>query len=449
MTRKRTLDDVLSDDPHGLLANIEPDAPKASRGNRDAFFEAINEFVDKHGREPSLESEDNPEEYKLALNLKGVRSTPDKAAELREMDRHGLLSDEGVAEAHETASPDAGAPDRHQADHESQETPEAPREAPAPDVENVTSLADILAADPHGLLASNPEADDVYEMTHVKAVDSSRTSPDEIADRQVCEDFDFFEPLFERMRARIQSQDAKVVAFENSGDIRVGDYFFLRGQMCLVDSIEKTEEREGGEVVYRVRVVFDNGTEMYPYKHSLGRALSGQKSKGYERGQRILDPDVVADQFNGITHRSHSTGFIYALMSERDHPVIRKQRDLFKIGLTRNEIKTRLSGAERQPTYLEGPVRIAGEWQVYGANLRKVEEVLHAFFAPRRANFELIGADGKRYRPREWFNVPYSTIKKAVEAVSDDTLHLYRLDPISGEMVRKVSRPSQPNKDAQ
>ena len=203
-------------------------------------------------------------------------------------------------------------------------------------------------------------------------------------------------------------------------------------------------ERGGG---YRVRVVFDNGTEMKPYKHSLGLALLGQRSRGYERGKRILDPDVVADRFNGITHRDQSRGFIYVLRSKRPDPIIREQRDLYKVGLTARTIEDRLQGAEHQTTYLEGPVELVAEWQIYGANLRRVERLLHAFLAPRRAPFTLIDANGKRYHPREWVNVPFATIKQAAEAIMDGTLMDYRLNASTGEMLAKDRPQKQDDRD--
>ncbi|RZU99724.1 GIY-YIG nuclease family protein [Spiribacter vilamensis] len=427
-SERRTLDDLLDELPPGLLDEEKiANTSRATRGSRHAFFDRINAFIDEHGREPNANAPPGTEERSLGLNLTGARRDPTLAQELEDADRHRLLRqrvDESTQESVQRPNSEATA---------SSSADESQNKAPT----GAASLDDMLADEAFmGLLDTESDADDVFDMIHVEGIDRTRTAPDEIAERQPCEDFEFFEPLFERMRQRVAERVATVEPFHREGQIEVGDYFYLRGQMCLVDAIEDTDVREAGESVYRVRVVFDNGTEMKPYKHSLGRALLGQKSRGYERGQRILDPDIVADHFNGITHRDQSRGFIYVLRSKRQDAVIREQRDLYKVGLTARTIEDRLKGAERQTTYLEGPVELIAEWEIYGANLRRVERILHAFLAPRRAQFTLIDANGKQYHPREWFNVPFETIKQAAEAIMNGTLMSYRLNASTGELYR-------------
>ncbi|MBR2513196.1 MAG: GIY-YIG nuclease family protein [Halomonas sp.] len=434
---RKTLDELLEDLPDELLDEERLRPPsKASRSSEHEFFERINAFIDEHGREPDPKAATGSEERKLGINLKGTRRNSDLATKLRELDRHSLLSNSGRSIPAPVATANVEVSDENDltlvgGSLQEEESSKLP-------TREFSSIDEILGDDElMALLDTSADADDVYEITHVDYVDRSKRVPDEIADREICQDFEHFEPLFQRMRERIAEDAATVEPFHHSGQIEVGDYFFLRGQMCLVDSVEATENREEGEVVYRVRVIFDNGMEMTPYKHSLGRALIGHKTKGYERGQRILDPEVVEDRFNGITHRDQSRGFIYVLRSKRTDTVIREQRDLYKIGLTSRSIDDRLQGAEFQKTYLEGPIELVAEWEIYGANLKRVEKLLHAFLAPRRAAFSLIDTNGRSYHPREWFNVPFLTIKQTANAIMDNTLMEYRLNPINGDMVHK------------
>lgn len=434
---RKTLDELLEDLPDELLDEERLRSPsKASRSSEHEFFERINAFIDEHGREPDPKAATGSEERKLGINLKGTRRNSDLAAKLRELDRHSLLSISDRPIPAPVAATDSDVSDENDLTPVKGNLQEG--ETSKPPTCEFSSIDEILGDDElMELLDTSGDADDVFEITHIEYVNRSQKVPDEIADREICQDFELFEPLFQRMRERIAEGAATVEPFHHSGQIEIGDYFFLRGQMCLVDSVEATENREEGEIVYRVRVVFDNGMEMTPYKHSLGRALIGHKTKGYERGQRILDPEVVEDRFNGITHRDQSRGFIYVLRSKRTDAVIREQRDLYKIGLTSRSIEDRLQGAERQKTYLEGPVELVAEWEIYGANLKKVEKLLHAFLSPRRAVFSLIDTNGRHYHPREWFNVPYSTIKQAANAIMDNTLMEYRLNPINGDMLQK------------
>lgn len=442
---RRTLDELIDDLPEGILDQSKIEAkPRAARGSRHAFFDEINAFIDAHGREPDPAAEPGSDERRLGLHLKGARKDPDLAAELREIDRHQLLIPQNKDKSEAPASGLAPVADVGAETKNTQLSVEPQAQSGG----ELTSLDDVLGDEElMRFLNIGAEADDVFDMTHVEANTGSRAAPDEIAEREPCEDFEIFEPLFQRMRQRIKDGIATVEPFHREGQIEVGDYFYLRGQMCLVDDIEDTEIREGGEAVYRVRVIFDNGTQMRPYKHSLGRALLGQKSRGYERGQRIIDPDVFTDRFNGISHRDQSKGFIYVLRSKRQDVAIREQRDLYKVGLTARSIEDRLQGAENQTTYLEGPVELIAEWEIYGANLRKVEKLLHAFLSPRRAAFTLIGADGRQYHPREWFNVPFATIKQAAERIIDGSLMDYRLNPTTGEILRVGESPRLDDRD--
>ncbi|KKA44359.1 GIY-YIG nuclease family protein [Salinivibrio sp. KP-1] len=440
-SERLTLDELLQDLPEGLFEeeNIQK-SPRSKRASGNEFFDRINEFVDTHGREPEPSAAPGTEERILGLNLKGVRRDPDLVSQLHDADRHNLLP---VDETGNT-KPDNNTSHRPDVLESSLSIgAELKCEIDGIDdkggqIDEFSSLDEVLADDDLlGFLNMPSEADDVFEMKHIGGYQQSRKNPDEIADRELCHDFDFFAPLFHRMRGRIAEGIASIEPFQQRGQIEVGDYFFLRGQMCLVDSITAEEERESGPTAYRVRVIFDNGTEMTPYKHSLGRALTGYKSRGYEPGQRIVDPDIVADRFNGLTHRDQSQGIIYVLRSKRTDKLIREQRDLYKVGLTARSLEDRLQGAEGQKTYLEGPVEVVAEWEIYGANLQRVERLLHAFLAPRRSDFTLVDVNGRTYHPREWFNVPFLTIKRVAEAIINDTLMNYRLNPMNGELVAK------------
>mgnify|MGYP000548337209 CR=1 FL=1 len=62
---------------------------------------------------------------------------------------------------------------------------------------------------------------------------------------------------------------------------------------------------------------------------------------------------------------------------------------------------------------MQQPVDIIAEWQVYDANARSVERVLHAFFYDQRVKVSSKAADNNLYKATEWFNVPLDEIEKA------------------------------------
>ena len=93
--------------------------------------------------------------------------------------------------------------------------------------------------------------------------------------------------------------------FKNETQIAVGDFFILRGLLCLVDKVldEGTTAIRNKENP-RLRVIFENGIETNILKLSLARALYKDP-----HGQRIIaDAETVANNMVGIPHHDKATG---------------------------------------------------------------------------------------------------------------------------------------------
>ena len=91
MDKNKVLDDIFNDDPLGLL-NVK--AKKSSARTSDerlaSSFDEINDFIEKHEREP----EPNPgniTEYKLYSRLKSLREDEEKMMALEPQDKYGLF----------------------------------------------------------------------------------------------------------------------------------------------------------------------------------------------------------------------------------------------------------------------------------------------------------------------------------------------------------------------
>ena len=67
----------------------------------------------------------------------------------------------------------------------------------------------------------------------------------------------------------------------------------------------------------------------------------------------------------------------------------------------------------------------------------RFESLIHGFLAVQRLNVELIGTDGKRYRPREWFAVSLEVAKEVIVRIMDKTIVQYRMDNTTGQIVKK------------
>jgi hypothetical protein len=425
-----TLEDILDGpDPLGLLAVAAPRSrPPTSDERLIANFRQIEAFVEREGREPSAEA-NAFQEAALGTRLKAIRSNPDHAAGLAEYDRLGLLQTV-LAEMGQHSEQAPG--DTSRVPTESPPAPAVPSVSSADGerraAEEVTSLDEIFASDPLGLLDQGDES--LFTLTHVPAV-TERDTPDEIAQRTTCEDFYLFEQLFERLRRELRAREIEVVKFTRETQIREGDAFILGGMMCLVDKVgEKSEDAERFNP--RLRVIFDNGTESNLLLRSLATALYKD-----DHGRRILQHNVE-DQMRGITHRDKRSGVVYILRSLSQDPALRSVRHLHKIGYTEKSVAERIVGAERQQTYLEAPVKVVATFDCYNLNPRRFESLVHAMLHHQRINMTLKSRDGGTYHPREWFDVPLETAREVVMRIVDGTITHYRMNNTTGRLVAKT-----------
>jgi len=400
------LDDIFEDDDEELLNSRDTNqAPSQIQRLRGGFSD-INAFIDERGREPSDEGEQS--ERRLARRLAAIRQNRRKVQVLVQNDRHGLLA--SVSEQ------------------------EVPADKNFDEVsENVTSLDDIFA-DADGLLDS--ESQELFAERHVQ-FGAKKNTPDEIAQRTPCRDFDRFEGLFSGAKSEVCEGHSETVRFAKGAQIQEGDFFILDGVMCLVDKIgEKNEGVGHARHNPRIRVVFDNETESNLLLHSFARALYKDPN-----GRRILmDPDRVFDNGQGLSHHDRRKGVLYILSSKSANPELAAMRDLYKIGYTEEELEKRIAGAQRSSTYLEAPVTVEATYDCFGVSPRAVERLVHAMLSSQKLNVTLTDHQGRRYRPREWFCVDLETAKAVVERIADGTISNYRIDGVSGRLVAKSRR---------
>ena len=402
------LDDIFEDDADGLLDTPVPERAPGKADRLVQGFEEINAFVDRAGHAPWDDATVN--EALLARRLTAILEDPERRAALAAYDRHALL--QGPAfEAPATAADSDGGVDSS---------------------EEVTSLDDILADD-DGLL--DDDNSELFEARHV-SFDRNKALPDEIAQRTPCEEFWRFEPLFHEMREELKSGQSHTERFKKASYVNEGDFFVLDGVLALVDHIGENDEGAGDHHNPRIRVVFDNGTESNMLLLSFTRALYKDR-----QGRRVMtDPDRALDGMRGVTHHDRRQGTIYILRSLSAHPEIKRLPNLYKIGYTEEGLSSRISGAEKSPTYLEAPVQVVATYDCYNANPYAIERLIHAMLAGQRLNVTLKDAEGNRYRPREWFQIPLETATAVVERIADGTISQYRIDATTSRLVRKSRR---------
>ena len=390
----------FTDEDDALLAElgVEVEVKKQlSRTPREeriiAGFEEILRFADEHGRPPQHGEDRDIFERLYAVRLDRIRDLQECRDLLAPLDEQGLLAN----------------------------TP-APSASDSDDLDDDALLAELGVE-----VAKSP----LTELKHVRST-AEKKAADEVANREKCEDFATFKPLFEQVQKELDSGLRETRPFEMKAEIEKGRFFIVSGQKAYVADKGETITNEQGRTDARLRVIFDNGTESNMLMRSLQRALNKD-----DAGRRITDPSAGPLFSDQTLDGDEASGIIYVLRSKSDHPLVAENRDLVhKIGVTNMSVEKRIAGAHLQPTFLMANVELIATYELYNINRTKLENLIHRIFEPARLEIEIMDRFGRPVVPREWFLIPLFVINDAVEKIRDGTITSYRYDPHVAELKR-------------
>ena len=389
----------FTDEDDALLAElgVEVEVKKQlSRTPREerivAGFEEILRFADEHGRPPQHGEDLDIFERLYAVRLDRIRDLQECRDLLAPLDEQGLLAN----------------------------TP-APSASDSDDLDDDALLAELGVE-----VAKSP----LTELKHVRST-AEKKAADEVANREKCEDFATFKPLFEQVQKELDSGLRETRPFEMKAEIEKGRFFIVSGQKAYVADKGETITNEQGRTDARLRVIFDNGTESNMLMRSLQRALNKD-----DAGRRITDPSAGPLFSDQTIDGDEASGTIYVLRSKSDHSLVAENRDLVhKIGVTNMSVEKRIAGAHLQPTFLMANVEVVATYELYNINRTKLENLIHRIFEPARLEIEIMDRFGRPVIPREWFLVPIFAIKDAVERIKDGTISGYVYDPKQARLV--------------
>jgi hypothetical protein len=271
---------------------------------------------------------------------------------------------------------------------------------------------------------------DITTLRHVRtSVD--KHAAEEISQRQKCEDFVQFKPLFEKVQRDIEDGVRQTRPFELKAEIRPGSWFIVGGQKAYVSEVGDIFTNEQGRTDARLRVIFDNGTESGMLMRSLQRSLNKD-----DAGRRITEPSAGPLFSDEPVEGDQASGTIYVLRSKSDNPTVSANRDLVhKIGVTNLPIAQRIAGARLQPTFLMADVEVVRTYELFNINRVKLENLIHRIFGPAQLDIEIKDRFGNPVVPREWFLVPIFVIDEAVDRIKDGTITGYVYDPMAAALV--------------
>lgn len=370
---------MLAEDEFGLLVEAPRSVPMTSDDRLVAAFLEIIEFVDSNGRVPESNLADISE-FKLSARLKAMCENDDQRQALLEHDKHGLLKE-----------------------------PEAPK-----------SIEDVLAADDLGLLEDDV---DIHTLTHVP---KAQASPDRVAQRRPCVDFERFKPLFDQCHADLRTGRRKLLEFRNPRHIEEEKFFVMGGMLVYVAEVGELQTKEVGKDG-RTRCVFDNGTEADLLLRSLARQL-------YNDGRLVTEPaDVTRDRIE--VDPAAKMGSVYVLRSLSEDEQVRSLEHLHKIGSTSGTADTRVAGAEKHTTFLNASVDVIAEYRLPAVAVKAVEGMLHRFFGEVCLDVWFESSGRNVAEADEWFDVPLEVIDEAIELIAAETITSFRYDAVSKRIV--------------
>ncbi|MBO4168847.1 GIY-YIG nuclease family protein [Cereibacter azotoformans] len=396
---KFTEEDSALLDELGIEVEIAKAGSRTPREERIiAGFEEVQRFVEEHGQAPRHGEGLDIFERLYAVRLDRMRDLDECRALLEGLDHQGLLAGHGLGSA-----------------------------AAEDDLDDDALLA---------ALGVEEEQADISELRHVRSSAEKRAA-EEIANRERCEDFDQFKPLFEKTKKELE-QGVRVsrVIRKDAGflktDIRAGEFFILGGQTLYIAEVGDPIKAPNGETDARLRVIYSNGTESNILLRSLQRAIYKD-----ETSRRISEPTAGPLFSDQAEETDLASGTVYVLRSKSDHPTVSANRTiLHKIGVTGGKIQRRIANAKLDATFLMADVEIVATYELFNISRIKLENLIHRIFEPARLDIEIKDRFGHPIVPREWFLVPLFAIDEAVQKIKDGKISGFRYDPHTAAFIQ-------------
>lgn len=394
MSRFTDEDDALLEEL-GVEAEAKGGSSRTPREERIiAGFEEIQRFVEQQGCAPRHGEDRDIFERLYAVRLDRLRELDECRALLEPFDHQGLLAREHAVVA-----------------------------GVADDLDDDELLAQL------GVDAAKPAG--ITELRHVRPA-AEKKAAEEVANRQKCDDFGRFKPLFEQVQSELGTGLRQTRRFERKSEIAPGRFYILDGQKAYVAAMDEPFANDQGKTDARLRVIFDNGTESNLLMRSLQKALQQDPT-----GRRIIEP-ASGPLFTGQNdEEDEASGIIYVLRSKSDHPAVAARRDvLHKIGVTGGDVARRTANARLDPTFLMADVEVVATYELHNVNRTRLENLLHRVFGAARLEVEIADRFGQPVAPREWFLVPLFIVNEAVERIKDGTITGLTYDPATASLIQ-------------
>lgn len=276
------------------------------------------------------------------------------------------------------------------------------------------------------LLKMSKEEESLFDIPQDMRRVIAKKKADYVAQHKLCENFEDYKPLFAKVHQELKEGRRSLVKINKTATLTAGRYYFVSGQMLLLEQIGELKKSSNSLPDARTRCIYENGTESDILLQTLRKNVVGD---GYAISE--LQEEMDAQFFNNsdITTEDKVTGYIYILSSLSDNPVVKKEKNLYKIGFTTNSVEQRIANAENDPTYLMAPVKIVATYKVVNMNSQMFEDLVHQLLMPVQFQVTVFDEQGKEHQPQEWFVVPLPVVDVIIKKIMDGTIVGFTYNP--------------------
>ena len=276
------------------------------------------------------------------------------------------------------------------------------------------------------LLKLSEEEQSLFDIPQDMRRVIAKKKPDYVAQHQLCENFDDYKPLFAKVHRELKEGKRSLVKINKTATLAAGRFYYVGGQMLLLEQIGEMKRSSNFLPDARTRCIYENGTESDILLQTLRKSVVGD---GYAISE--LQEESESRFFNNadIATEDNVTGYVYVLSSLSDNPIIKEEKNLYKIGFTTQSVEQRIANAENEPTYLMAPVKIIATYKVVNMNSQKFEDLVHLLLKPVQFQVTVYDEKGFEHQPQEWFVVPLPVVDVIIQKIMDGTIVGYTYNP--------------------
>ena len=290
---------------------------------------------------------------------------------------------------------------------------------------NIDKELEAIFDDP--LLKMSTEEEELFDIPKDMRRVIARKQADYVAQHKLCENFDDYKPLFEKVHQELREGKRSLVKLTKTSSIETGQFFVVSGQLVFLESMNNakwTENVRGRNA--RTRCIYENGTEADILLQTLRKSVM---TDGYMVTESTEQTFSQFFKNTDITIGDNVTGYIYVLSSLSDEPTIKSEKNLYKIGFTTTDVEQRIANAENEPTYLMAPVKIVASYKVVNLNSQKFEDLVHQLLKPVQYQVSVYDDEGVEHQPQEWFVVPLPVVDVIIKKIMDGSIVGYTYNP--------------------